>query len=328
MSECSRKALVSVVIVSWNARSYLERCLDSLAVHGGQRPLEIIVVDNDSSDGSPELVVERYPHVRLIRSGSNLGFAKANNIGLAASSGDFLLLINSDAEVLPGCIDMLILHLESDASLGMAGPRILGGDGLLQRSCRSFPTLWNMACRALGLDTALGGFKVFSGYSMRYWSQTETRHVDILTGCFWAAKRQAYEDVGGLDEAFFIYGEDMDWCKRFWAKGWKLSFLSTAQAIHHGGGSSRNAPIRFFLEKQKADLQYWRKHHSAPKAFAYLVISIVHMLLRIVGYSLGQIAWTDSASSYKYKVQRSIACLNMLSRAARDEILPRQTANR
>ena len=254
MSACSRKALVSVVIVSWNARSYLERCLDSLAVHGGQRPLEIIVVDNDSSDGSPELVVERYPHVRLIRSGSNLGFAKANNIGLAASSGDFLLLINSDAEVLPGCIDMLILHLESDASLGMAGPRILGGDGLLQRSCRSFPTLWNMTCRALGLDTALGQFKVFSGYSMRYWSQTETRHVDILTGCFWAAKRQAYEDVGGLDEAFFIYGEDMDWCKRFWAKGWKTELLcpprkpfTTAAAVREtrpsGSSSKSRRPI-------------------------------------------------------------------------------------
>ena len=169
MSDCSHKALVSVVIVSWNARSYLEKCLDSLAVHGGRRPLEIIVVDNDSSDGSPELVVERYPHVRLIRSGSNLGFAKANNIGLAASGGDFLLLINSDAEVLPGCIDMLIQHLESDSSLGMAGPRILGGDGFLQRSCRGFPTLWNMTCRAVGLDTVLGGFKVFSGYSMRYW---------------------------------------------------------------------------------------------------------------------------------------------------------------
>ena len=121
MSDCSRKALVSVVIVSWNARNDLERCLDSLAVHGGRRALEIIVVDNDSADGSPELVVERYPHVRLIRSGSNLGFAKANNIGLAASSGDVLLLINSDVEVLPGCIDMLIGHLESDASIGMTG---------------------------------------------------------------------------------------------------------------------------------------------------------------------------------------------------------------
>lgn len=328
MSDSSRKASVSAVIVSWNAKDYLKKCLDSLAANGGRRPLEIIVVDNDSSDGSPKLVEDHFPHVRLIRSGCNLGFAKANNIGLAASNGDILLLINSDVEVLPGCIDDLIWHLDSDASLGMAGPLIIGGDGLLQRSCRSFPTLWNMSCRALGLDTAFGRYKIFSGYSMRYWSQTQTRHVDILTGCFWAVKRQAYEEVGGLDEDFFIYGEDMDWCKRFWLKDWKLSFLSTSQAIHYGGGSSRNAPVRFFLEKQKADLQYWRKHHSALQAFAYLVISIVHMLLRIAGYSLRQIVRADDALSCKFKVKRSIECLKLLSRAAWDSILPRQTTDR
>ena len=328
MNQISNETSVSVIIVSWNAKDYLEKCLDSLAINGGRYPLEIIVVDNDSSDGSPELVEKRYPQVRLIRSGSNLGFAKANNIGLAQSSGDVLLLVNSDVEVLPGCIDGLVRHLQSDASVGMAGPRITGGDGLLQRSCRSFPTLWNMLCRALGLDTVLGKWKLFSGYSMRYWSQTETRPVDILTGCFWAVKRQAYEEVGGLDEAFFIYGEDMDWCKRFWMKGWKLTFLATSRAIHYGGGSSRNAPIRFFLEKQKADLQYWRKHHSAQRAFGYLLISIVHMLLRIVGYSLRQVVGKGDVSSCKYKVERSIECLKLLARAAMDDILPRQTADR
>ena len=186
MNQISNETSVSVIVVSWNAKDYLEKCLDSLAINGGRYPLEIIVVDNDSSDGSPELVEKRYPQVRLIRSGSNLGFAKANNIGLAQSSGDVLLLVNSDVEVLPGCIDGLVRHLQSDATVGMAGPRITGGDGLLQRSCRSFPTLWNMLCRALGLDTVLGQWKLFSGYSMRYWSQTETRPVDILTGCFWA----------------------------------------------------------------------------------------------------------------------------------------------
>lgn len=327
MNDGSGNLTVSVIIVSWNAKDYLAKCLDSLAANPGRHALEVIVVDNDSSDGSPELVQERYPTTRLIRSGANLGFAKANNIGLAASRGDVLMLVNSDVEVLPGCIDGLVEHLRSDRSLGMVGPRIIGGDGLLQRSCRSFPTLWNMFCRALGLDSVLGRYKLFSGYSMRYWSQLDTRHVDILTGCFWAVTREAYEDVGGLDEGFFIYGEDMDWCKRFWLKGRKLTFLSTTRAIHYGGGSSRNAPIRFFLEKQKADLQYWRKHHSALQAFGYLVISIVHMMLRIIGYSLRQLVGGD-VSSYRYKVRRSIECLKLLSRAVREQITPRQTADR
>lgn len=306
---------VSVVIVNWNAREYLRRCLRSLALHGPSRPSETIVVDNASTDGSAEAVACEFPQVRLIRNPDNLGFAKANNIGVAASSGRYVCFVNSDVELLPGCIDRLLEYCEENEGVGMVGPLILGSDGRLQRSCRGFPSVWNMLCRALALDTAFPRARLFSGYSMRHWAQDSLRPVDILTGCFWLVRRSAMDEVGLLDEAFFIYGEDMDWCKRFRVQGWPVLFVPSARAIHHGGASSSNAPIRFYLERHKADLQYWRKHHRPPAVAAYQAIVGLHMALRLLGHSAALLV--DPASpSGRHKVRRSAACLAWLGSTA------------
>src|SRR6478609_1348976 len=135
----SSDPVVSVIIVSWNARNYLEQCLLSLTGEVCRYPMEIIVVDNASSDGSPECVESRFPHVRVIRSGANLGFAKGNNLGIAQSKGRYLCLINSDVKVLEGCISRLVDYCEQHPQVAMTGPRVIGGDGKLQRSCRGFP---------------------------------------------------------------------------------------------------------------------------------------------------------------------------------------------
>ena len=155
--------MVSVIIVSWNARNYLMQCLASLSSEACRHTMEIIVVDNASSDGSADAVAARYPHVRLIRATSNLGFAKANNMGIAASRGRYLCLVNSDVEVRKHCISRLVDYCEHHPEIGMAGPRVIGGDGNLQRSCRGFPSLWNMFCRALALDTLFPKNKIFTG---------------------------------------------------------------------------------------------------------------------------------------------------------------------
>ncbi|EIC28188.1 glycosyltransferase family 2 protein [Methylomicrobium album] len=302
---------VSVIIVSWNARDYLKKCLKSLAGGMCSYPMEIIVVDNASSDGSAECVAAEFPHVRLIRNADNLGFAKANNIGVVASRGQYLAFINSDVEVLPDCLTRLVDYVEAHPEVGMAGPFIIGGDGRMQRSCRGFPGVWNMFCRALALDTLFRSVRLFSGYSMAYWSQDSLRPVDILSGCFWLVRRPALDRVGLLDEAFFIYGEDMDWCKRFWKHGWKVVFYPEAKAIHYGGASSSNAPVRFYIERQKADLQYWRKHHSPPAVAAYLLISCLHMALRLAGYACVMLL-DPATQSGKYKMKRSWACLKWI----------------
>jgi GT2 family glycosyltransferase len=306
------RPVVSVIIVSWNAKDYLLQCLASLSPAVCRYSMEIIVVDNASSDGSPEAVEIQFPRVRLIRSGANLGFAKGNNLGVAHSRGQYLAFINSDVKVFKDCISTLVDYCEQHSDVGMVGPRVTGGDDRLQRTVRGFPTLWNMACRAVALDTTLPACKIFSGYSLAHWSQLDLREVDILGGCFWVVRREALAKVGLLDESFFMYGEDMDWCKRFWAAGWKLVFVPTAEIIHYGGGSSSNAPVRFFIEKQRADLQYWKKHHSWPAVALYFMISCLHLTLRAIGSLFALLFSRKGRENHAHRAERSIACLRWM----------------
>jgi GT2 family glycosyltransferase len=305
-------AVVSVIIVSWNAREYLTQCLDSLSARTCRYPMEVIVVDNASTDGSAEAVASRYPHVKLVQNGANLGFARANNIGIARSSGAYVCLVNSGVKVLPDCITRLVEYCEDHPEAGLVGPRIIGRDGKLQRSCRGYPSLWNMFCRTLALDTLLPTARIFSGYSLRHWRQDEPRRVDILTGCFWLAPRPAVQQVGLLDEGFFMYGEDMDWCKRFGKAGWDVAFVPAAEAIHYGGASSANAPVRFYIERYRADLRYWRKHHSRIAAGCFRGLCFIHLLLRAAGYSAVLVCRRFRNEECRLKVRRSLAGLGWL----------------
>jgi GT2 family glycosyltransferase len=312
MNHDSSELMVSVIIVAWNGRDYLMECLGSLSAAACRVPFEIIVVDNASSDGSPEEVANRYPGVRLIRNSENLGFSKANNIGLSASVGRYLCLVNSDVKVLPHCISQLVDYCEANPKVGMVGPRVLGGDGKLQRTCRGFPSLWNMFCRALALDALFPGNKAFNGYKLYHWKQDSLQQVDILTGCFWMIRRDALKQVGLLDEDFFMYGEDMDWCKRFWKKRWPVVFVPSAEAIHYGGASSSNSPIRFYIERHRADLQYWKKHHSKLSVAGFLAISCLHLFLRASAYSIAGLLSRSARETYQYKARRSLLCLKWL----------------
>jgi GT2 family glycosyltransferase len=306
------EVVVSVIIVSWNARDYLTQCLESLTREVCRYPMEIIVVDNASTDGSAEMVEARFPKVRLVCNGNNLGFAKANNVGISKSSGRYLCLINSDVKVLKDCITRLVEECERRPGVGMVGPRVIAGDGTMQRSCRGFPTLWNMLCRALALDSVFRTCRLFTGHTLAHWAQDSTRPVDILSGCFWLVRREALAEVGLLDESFFIYGEDMDWCKRFWTHRWELLFVPEAQAVHYGGASSSNAPVRFYIEMQRADLQYWKKHHSRLAAGCFFLISCLRLVLRVIGYSFALLLGTPARKVYCFKVKRSLACLKWM----------------
>lgn len=303
---------VSVIIVSWNAKKHLVDCLNSL---GNGR--EIIVVDNGSSEGSPEVVEKEFPQVKLIRNAENLGFARANNIGIRASTGRYVCLINSDVVVLNDCIESLVKFMDSNSPVGMAGPRILNPDRTLQVSCRHFPSIWNNLCQALGLNYVFPKSAFFSEPFMKYWAHDEIRKVDVLSGCFLMIRREAIDEVGLLDENFFIYGEDIDWCRRFHKSGWDVMLYPEAQAIHIGGASSSNAPIRFYLETQKADLQYWRKHHGVLGRFAYTFIILLRQILRAIHGAIWYVISPSERKSTSLKLKRSLAvfcdfgkCLN------------------
>jgi GT2 family glycosyltransferase len=303
---------VTVIIVSWNARSHLRNCLDSVHKSGGSMIREVIVVDNASTDGSPEMVEENFSQVTLIRSKENLGFARANNLGMKCASAAYFGLINSDVIVHPGCFESLVAFLDGHREVGLVGPKIFGSDGQLQRTCRRLPTLWNTFCRSLALDNLFCRWPLFSGREMRHWDQTSLAEVDVLNGCFWLARREAVDNVGGLDERFFFYAEDVDWCKRFRDAGWKVVFVPQATATHFGGGSSSNAPLKYSVEMLRANLAYWKKHRGILGMIAFYLLSVLHHFFRLILRGFRTIFDNDSENQIAHKFKRSAVCLRWL----------------
>src|SRR5689334_6760199 len=187
---------ISVVIVSWNAKAFLLKCIDSVLRQSVSGDVEVIVVDNASADGSPEAVRATYPQVKLIVNDDNYGFAKANNIGIAVATGDYLFLINSDVVVSEGCFGKIAQHMVEHPEIGMLGPKIVDQAGHVQRSCMSYPSLWSALCRALALDSMFPRSKLFGSHLLTYWDHSDTRSVEVINGCFWAIRKTAMQEVG------------------------------------------------------------------------------------------------------------------------------------
>jgi GT2 family glycosyltransferase len=300
---------VSFIIVSWNAKKFLIDCIQSIEETTPNINKEIIVVDNASTDGSPNAVQKEFPKVKLILNPDNYGFAKANNIGLKQAVGRYVCLINSDVVILPDCVRNLVEVMDQKNNVGMVGPRILNADKSIQHSCRVFPSFFSTLSRTLALDTMFPRWSIFGGGFMKWWDHSYERKVDVLSGCFWFVRRVALKQVGGLDEAFFIYAEDLDWCKRFHAADWDVIFYPGAKAIHFGGASSDNAPVKYYVEQQKAMLKYWRKHHGYVGEVFYWFTIIWYELFRIIprGILLFLSKKRDIVMVYKFK--RSKACI-------------------
>jgi GT2 family glycosyltransferase len=303
---------VSVIIVSWNARDYLRDCLNSIFQTEMSSVQEVIVVDNASKDGSPEMVEKEFPSVTLIRAGENLGFARANNLAMKCAKGSMYALVNSDVIVHPGCLDTLAEFLDQHDDVGLVGPRVMGGDGNLQRTCRKEPTVWNTVCRVLALDRIFPDWQMLSGFEIPHRNYSQRMEAEVLSGCFCVARKKAVDSVGGMDEQFFFYAEDIDWCKRFWDSGWKVMFIPEATATHFGGASTSNAPFHYSIEILRATLKYWRKHHGiAGQIVCYLLIGAHHgfrLLTRAVKQSLGMGHSKDS----KHKFKEDFICLRWL----------------
>jgi GT2 family glycosyltransferase len=271
---------ISVVIVGWNAKHYLELCLQGLADAPPRRSMEIIVVDNASADGSGEMVKAQFPHVKLIRSEENLGFAKGNNVGIRQCQGRYIALVNPDVIVFPGCLDALADFLDQNPKVGNVGPLVLNPDMSLQSTCRRFPTLWNNFCSATGLATKFKNSKFLAGEHMFYFSHDRTLPVNVLVGCFSMIRRETFDEVGLLDANLFMYGDDVDWCRRAWKAGWQVVFFPGARAIHDRGKITAPYPVRFAVAQQRSVLYYWRKHHGFLGEMGIRSIMLFHHLTR------------------------------------------------
>ncbi len=311
MSPTTEPVELSVVIVAWNAKHHLELCLESLAKAPPRRRMEVLVVDNSSADDTVEMVESKFPQVRLIKSKENLGFAKGNNVAIRQCQGRYIALVNPDVIVFPGCLDTLADFLDENRKVGNVGPRVFNPDMTQQATCRHFPTLWNNFCSAIRLERIFKGRRFFAGEQMFYFPHDRTMAVDVLAGCFWMVRREVFLEIGQLDESFFMYGEDLDWCRRCWDGDWQVAFTPAAQAIHYGGGCSSGNATRLAVAQQRSVLHYWTKHHTFLGVLGIRSIMLLHHLLRYVFAALSNVARSPKA---RQDARRRVsgACLRQL----------------
>ena len=313
MNSENAQPVLSIVIVTWNGKKYALECLDSLYELKAALSMEILVVDNASTDGTPDAIQEKFPDVTLIRNDENLGFAKANNIGIGLSRGKYLCLVNSDVVVPAGCLEGMTAYMEEHPDIGLLGPKMLSPDGGTGQSVMRLPTVWNSLCCALGMHSLFPDSNTFGGFLMNSYKYDVVDNVEVLTGWFWMVPRVALEKVGGLDEQFFMYGEDIDWSYRFLQAGWRVVFYPNAEALHYGAASSGQAPTRFYVEMRRANLQYFRKHHGRLGGFGYLFTTWVHESFRILGYGALYCFNRYERADAAFKVSRSLSCIKWLT---------------
>jgi len=281
---------LSIVVVTYRSKDHVLDCLRSLApaLHGvdssGAAPVwECVVIDNDSRDGTPEAVERDANWARVIRTGANLGYAKAVNRGIAATTGASVLVTNPDCVWAPGAIRALLAWLGGHPRCAIAAPRILNPDGTLEYSARAYPDSFTFLFNRYSLFT-----RVWPGnpWSRRYllsdWDHATPRSVDWVSGAAMLARREAVAAVGGMDEAFFMFNEDVDWCRRMNLAGWTVDYVPEASVVHHIGASKRDVSNRVILERHRGMIHYFRKHHRAPAWLDALAAFVIMARARLL----------------------------------------------
>ena len=252
---------ISIVIVSYNGREHLRRCLQSLAAHPPAVAHEVIVVDNDSRDGSAPMVASEFPHVRLLRMPRNLGFAAGANRGAREASGEAIVLLNPDSEIEADPFAPMLAYLREHVDAGIAAPRLLNPDGSLQLSCRSFPTFSVALFNRYSLLTRLFPRNRYSRqYLLSDWHHDSISDVDWVSGACLMVRRSLFEQIGLLDEGYFMYIEDVDLCQRVHRAGYTVVYLPQTSVVHHIGRSSRTLPSRSIVARHRSMWHYYKKY--------------------------------------------------------------------
>jgi len=258
---------VSIIIVNWNTKDLLRDCLKSVYQCTSDVDYEIIVVDNASTDGSVEMIRNNFPQAILIENSENRGFAAANNQGMSVAKGRYVLLLNSDTVVLDNAIANTVRFADENTQTAVVGCRVLNPDLTLQQTCFMFPSVLNMLLSSTYLYKLFPKSRFFGREQMTWWDRNDIRQVDVVTGCFMLVRRQAIEQVGTMDEQFFMYGEETDWCYRFREKGWKVMFAPVGEIIHFGGQSTAQKPVAMIVQLRLSILKFIKKHYNRPMYF-------------------------------------------------------------
>jgi GT2 family glycosyltransferase len=278
---------VSIIVVSFNTREVLRQCLQSVLDNARELDAEIIVVDNASSDSSPEMVEEYFPRVRLIRSSVNLGFAGGNNRALTEARGRYFVLLNSDAFFAPGALALAIRHMDETPECGLGGCRLMGRDGSSQPSSRCFHSVLDDAIVLSGLAARFPSSRFFGRFDRTWTDPTIPAKVDWVPGAFTILRPSALKRVGFFDPAFFLYYEEVDLCRRFKAAGIPVWYWPDIEVVHIGGESSRqlktldysSPSAQVVLWRMRSTLIYYRKHHGWR---VHLAKWMEHMLYRCI----------------------------------------------
>ncbi len=262
---------LSVCILTLNARSYLQDCLCSLYENPPRLSFEVIVVDNASTDGVEEMLCREFPQVHFYQYGENGGYTRSMNRALQAGRGRYLLQLNPDTLVLPGALESLVRYLDAHPEVGICGPKVLNRDGTLQKPCRrGESTPWAVISYFTGLSARFPKSELFGGYLLNYLPEDETHEVAGVSGSCMLARHAMIEKIGYLDERYFAYQEDADFCFRARQAGWKVVYFPQAQIIHYGGqGGSKTQPYRSIFEWHRSYYRYYRKNLAAHYFFLF-----------------------------------------------------------
>ncbi len=269
---------LSIVIVSWNTANLLAKCLESVYAYPPFCSFEVLVVDNASTDSTVALVKNQFPQVKLIQNKENIGFAPANNQAIRQSSGRYVLLLNPDTEVKQNALELLVQYLEAHPNVGAVGPLTFNPDNTLQTSCYPRPTLLREFWRLFHLDRMW----LYGSYRMSDWNQNQPRQVDTLLGACLMVRRKILDEIGLLDEDYFIYSEEIDLCYRLQQAGWTLFWVPRAKIIHCGGQSTKQVASDMFLRLYEGKVLYFQKHYSWLTVQGYKLVLLTASLVRFL----------------------------------------------
>jgi GT2 family glycosyltransferase len=277
---------LSIVIICWNDLKVIQDCLESIY---GNRPsfeFEVIISDNGSTDGSIELIRQRFPEARIVENRANLGFARGNNAGIEVSRGEFVLILNPDTIIHPGSLDRWIEFADRHPEAGGFGCRVLNRDGSYQQSARPFPTLARDLIAALYLRPLAYVSDAFVSDEYLGWKGDTEREVEWQSGCCVMFRGELLKRLNGFDSQFFYHLEEVDLCKRGWESGHPILFTPAATITHLGGQSVSRFPIRFELEKYRGRYKYFYKHFGRRAARRLRRVVLIKLRVRELGYSI------------------------------------------
>ncbi|MFK7802617.1 MAG: glycosyltransferase family 2 protein [Anaerolineae bacterium] len=272
---------ISIIIVSWNVSQLLEKCLQSIYSNANELGLQVIVVDSGSADATCAMVRQKFPQVELFDMQQNVGFPAGNNIGIQAAVGRNIYLLNPDTEIIEDALQVMLHEVESNPQLGLIGSWLQYPDGKIQSSRRRFPTIMTGLFESTWLEP-LAPKSLLDRYFMRDKPDDRPCEADWVMGASMFASREAVQTVGGLDEGYFMYSEELDWCRRVKEAGFKIIWLPEAKVIHHLGASSDQASTRRHINFNRAKLRYFRKYHGIVASGLIRMVLLANFVSQIL----------------------------------------------